>query len=237
MSDQYAEGMRRAAEIVASLKEMRNSELSAWDAGYVRACIQAEEEILAAIPASAPPFEFDRYVNGVLMAEGVTIERETTLEGAAKAAARIASRGANGEAPVLVFRQAIPGGAAMTPERLAAAGRTEKLARWAYTFTMAERWTTTRAPVAWDDLRPESRQFWLDEAARILAALEADLAQAEGLLNEAVEILTVAGKAYEELRTSFSQKDISLETAERWLLAERDAILARAAEREGGSHE
>jgi len=49
-------------------------------------------------------FEFDRYVNGVLMAEGVTIEREETLEAAMLVAARIASRGSNGEAPVLVLR-------------------------------------------------------------------------------------------------------------------------------------
>lgn len=49
-------------------------------------------------------FFFDRYVNGVLMAEGVCIERETTLEGAMQAAARIAAKGPNGEAPVLVYR-------------------------------------------------------------------------------------------------------------------------------------
>jgi len=57
-----------------------------------------------AVPDAVAPFEFDRYVNGVLMAEGVTIERQTTLAAASREAARIASRGPNGEAPVLVFR-------------------------------------------------------------------------------------------------------------------------------------
>lgn len=51
-------------------------------------------------------YEFDRYVNGVLMAEGVTIERQTTLDSATREAARIASRGPNGEVPVLVLRRA-----------------------------------------------------------------------------------------------------------------------------------
>lgn len=47
---------------------------------------------------------FDRYVNGILMAEGVEIEKADTFEQAAKAAARLASRGPKGEAPVLVLR-------------------------------------------------------------------------------------------------------------------------------------
>ena len=55
---------------------------------------------------SAGQFEFDRYINGVLMAEGVTIERQTSFEDAARVAARIASRGPNGEVPVLVLRVA-----------------------------------------------------------------------------------------------------------------------------------
>ncbi len=55
-----------------------------------------------------PRFEFDRYVNGVLMAESVTIERENSLEDAIKSAARLASKGPNGETPVLVYRPAAP---------------------------------------------------------------------------------------------------------------------------------
>lgn len=51
-----------------------------------------------------PPFYFDRYINGVRMAEDVCVERETTLESAMLVAARIASKGQNGEAPVLVYR-------------------------------------------------------------------------------------------------------------------------------------
>ena len=54
------------------------------------------------------PYEFDRYINGQLMAEGVTIEREKTLEDACRVAARIASHGPNGEAPILVYRRASP---------------------------------------------------------------------------------------------------------------------------------
>lgn len=49
-------------------------------------------------------FEFDRYINGRLMAEGVTIERETNLADAMRAAVRIASRASNGDVPVLVLR-------------------------------------------------------------------------------------------------------------------------------------
>lgn len=50
-----------------------------------------------------PLFRFNRYVNGVLMAEGVTIEREKSLEAAIVVALRIAPRGPDGEAPVLVY--------------------------------------------------------------------------------------------------------------------------------------
>ena len=62
-------------------------------------------DAIAALPAQGvkPPFHFDRYINGVLMAEGVTIERESNLADAARVASRIASKGPNGEAPVLVL--------------------------------------------------------------------------------------------------------------------------------------
>lgn len=53
-------------------------------------------------------FKFDRYVNGVLMAEGVKIERQATLETAMIAASSIAAKGPNGEAPVLVYRAPKP---------------------------------------------------------------------------------------------------------------------------------
>lgn len=55
-----------------------------------------------------PPFEFDRYVNGQLMAEGVTVERQPTLEKAMQVAARIAAKGPNGETPVLIFASPQP---------------------------------------------------------------------------------------------------------------------------------
>ena len=48
-------------------------------------------------------FHFDRYINGTLMAEGVCIEKQTDLSSAMKEASRLASRGPNGEVPVLVY--------------------------------------------------------------------------------------------------------------------------------------
>lgn len=63
-----------------------------------------ERNATIAEPADGgPPYRFDRYINGQRMAEGVLIEREKPLEAAMKAAARIASRGRNGEVPVLVL--------------------------------------------------------------------------------------------------------------------------------------
>lgn len=50
-------------------------------------------------------YKFDRYINGQLMAEDVTIEKAKTLDAATAAAARIASKGPKGEAPVLVLRR------------------------------------------------------------------------------------------------------------------------------------
>lgn len=76
-------------------------------------CSIGNKEILRAAVAalrnqpvtrSEAPYEFDRYVGGKLMAEGVTIERASSLQDAADAAARIASRGPRGEVPVLVMR-------------------------------------------------------------------------------------------------------------------------------------
>lgn len=69
---------------------------------------QEKLDAIKALPAVTvgvrPPFYFDRYISGVRMAEDVCVERETTLEGAMLVAARIASKGPNGEAPVLVYR-------------------------------------------------------------------------------------------------------------------------------------
>ncbi|HEL4191549.1 TPA: hypothetical protein UM521_000346 [Stenotrophomonas maltophilia] len=61
------------------------------------------------------PFVFARFVNGVRMAEGVTIEKERNLTDAMKVAAKVASKGPNGEVPVLVHvavlsAQPSPGG-------------------------------------------------------------------------------------------------------------------------------
>lgn len=50
-------------------------------------------------------WEFDRYINGVLMAEGVTVEKQPDIASAMKAAAIIAPRGPHGEVPVLIVRE------------------------------------------------------------------------------------------------------------------------------------
>jgi len=49
------------------------------------------------------PYVFDRYVNGVLMAEGVTVERAPNLPSAMSKAASLAAKGPNREIPVLVL--------------------------------------------------------------------------------------------------------------------------------------
>jgi hypothetical protein len=55
------------------------------------------------VEAAAGAFVFDRYVNGQLMAEGVAVEQQATLQGAMQVAARIAAKGPKGETPVLVL--------------------------------------------------------------------------------------------------------------------------------------
>lgn len=51
---------------------------------------------------------FDRYVNGILMAEGVEITKAASLPEACANAAKIASRGPHGEPPVLVHICKLP---------------------------------------------------------------------------------------------------------------------------------
>lgn len=62
---------------------------------------------IAPSPDVAGPFHFDRYVNGVKMAEDVCIERADNLQKAMAIAAKIASKGPNGEVPVLIYRATI----------------------------------------------------------------------------------------------------------------------------------
>lgn len=61
-------------------------------------------------------FEFDRYINGTLMAQGITIERETTLESAMKAAVRLCER-RPGQVAVLVLRQPDRGDTGAKPSK------------------------------------------------------------------------------------------------------------------------
>jgi hypothetical protein len=44
----------------------------------------------------------------------------------------------------------------------------ERLARWAYTFVMSERWRAGADRVEWTALRDETKRFWIDEAERFL---------------------------------------------------------------------
>lgn len=85
--------------------------------------LTAERDALAAELAKrgepvASGYRFDRYINGQLMAEGIRIERETTLAAAMRTAAKIASKGPNGEAPVLVYTHPAPASAGVTVKPL-----------------------------------------------------------------------------------------------------------------------
>jgi hypothetical protein len=69
----------------------------------------SEDDFIKALASRTPntemagAFVFDRYVNGQLMAEGVTVEQQATLQSAMQVAARIAAKGPKGETPVLVL--------------------------------------------------------------------------------------------------------------------------------------
>ncbi|WEK05721.1 MAG: hypothetical protein P0Y65_05560 [Candidatus Devosia phytovorans] len=54
--------------------------------------------------SSERPWEFDRFINGVLMAEGVTVKHAATAQQAFMKAASLTSKGPNREIPVLVLR-------------------------------------------------------------------------------------------------------------------------------------
>ena len=69
-------------------------------------------------PDLKPTFYFDRYINGVKMAEDVCVERASSLSAAMVVASKIASRGPNGEAPVLVYRAPVAAPTAKVPEEL-----------------------------------------------------------------------------------------------------------------------
>lgn len=95
------------ADRLAPTDAAQDDDLECTDCGGTGITYQTER-VCTCQPTDAAqaraPFFFDRYINGVQMAEGVCIERETTLEGAMQAAVRIAAKGPKGEAPVLVYR-------------------------------------------------------------------------------------------------------------------------------------
>lgn len=51
-----------------------------------------------------PTFEFDRYIDGVLMAEGVKVSTKPDLKSAMPVAAALAAHGTRGQVPVLILR-------------------------------------------------------------------------------------------------------------------------------------
>lgn len=109
----YADEQKARAEAaetaLAAMTKERDGLLTTWAESRERhltaeTALAAEREKVARLVEAGPPFFFDRYINGVRMAEDVCVERETTLEGAMRVAARIAAKGPNGEPPVLVYR-------------------------------------------------------------------------------------------------------------------------------------
>jgi hypothetical protein len=114
MSGDYNAGVRAAIEYHRRQRDRISREIEADSTaltgvrmGARAAGHDADADALAALlrpePGPEPAFSFDRYINGQLMAEGVTIEKQPTLPMAMAAAAKIASRGPNGEVPVLVY--------------------------------------------------------------------------------------------------------------------------------------
>lgn len=70
---------------------------------YHGVSVRSETTMTDDLKAPERIWAFDRYVNGVLMAEGVTITLASSFEEACVKAAKLASRGPNNEAPVLVL--------------------------------------------------------------------------------------------------------------------------------------
>ncbi|WP_266032714.1 Lar family restriction alleviation protein [Brucella intermedia] len=95
---------REAQQRLLDIIEEANDDKEALEAKLAAKPTHQEATVMASELKLS--FEFDRYVNGTLMAEGVTIERASTLDKAMVAAARIAPKGPNGETPVLVYRPA-----------------------------------------------------------------------------------------------------------------------------------
>lgn len=113
-------------------------------------------------------FEFDRYVNGQLMAKGVFIERQNNLPDAMRAAARIASRGPNGEAPVLVLRaEALSRTDAV---KAALSGDTSELIDRMAAAIREDGGHCDDAP--WDSLSDERKEGWRGDACRALAVVK-----------------------------------------------------------------
>lgn len=77
-------------------------------------------------------FAFDRYIDGMLMAEGVKVVNEPTLEAAMRRAAIIANPGINGQAPVLILRPTARPEADSIEQRLQAL---ERFSHEPYDFT------------------------------------------------------------------------------------------------------
>jgi hypothetical protein len=101
--------------------------------------------------------------------------------------------------------------------------RAETLAKEIQMIVAADRWKgrdlNAAPPEKWHRLRPETQQFWIDEASRILAALPP--------ADDAVEALVKAAEAWEAFKAASTRVD-------HWVAVEQlDAAFA-AAIRAGG---
>ena len=80
--------MDRAGKGEIDLRVVSSAMGEAWDQDFASAILRAALSTPAPADASGP-FEFERYVNGVKMAQGITIERETALQAAMRRAVEL----------------------------------------------------------------------------------------------------------------------------------------------------
>lgn len=92
--------LTRAIEIA---QLWRAGKMIGADEDEVRNTLLAAAETVAHEPPAGPPWTFDRYQQGRLMAEAITVQREQTFEAAALKASRMADR-----LDVLVLRRPSP---------------------------------------------------------------------------------------------------------------------------------
>lgn len=91
LPDRNSELRNAALDALSGWRYIRRAHGDLHGVGWDRV-EHALDTTLAEGSKPCPPFHFTRYVNGVEMAEGVTIEKERTLEGAMQRAAQLAPK-------------------------------------------------------------------------------------------------------------------------------------------------